>query len=79
MSIKELFKKLKTRRAERKNYKIESYCQLVMDTEDYCLAFIPTIIWQPWVCRESNIRGVVDIWWLNVHLLIGKWTLKKKG
>ena len=57
----------------RKDYKIKPTIKLLVDKEDYVISFLPTIVCQPWIYRFPNDDGVVDIWWLNVHILIGKW------
>lgn len=64
---------LKRCRYARKEYRIKPTIKLHIDTHKYYFAFIPTILWMPWVYRYLSIHGVVDIWWLNFHILIGKW------
>ena len=71
MKIVEDFKKCK---GQRKKYRVLSFIEFRRDTEDYLFSLFPTILWCPWVYRYPNSVGVVDIWWLHFHILIGKWT-----
>lgn len=56
----------------RKEYRIKPTIKFQVD-RDYYFSFLPTILWCPWIYRMPNIHGVVEIWWLNFHVLIGKW------
>lgn len=71
MKIK-LFEDLKSCKGNRKNYRIKPFFKFYAD-KNYLYSFFPTIIWTPWVYRHPNTEAVVDIWWLNLHILIGKW------
>ena len=68
-----LFEELKECRKNRENYKIEFAIKFIIDNTDYCMSFIPTILWQPWIYRYPNEVGIIDIWWFNFHISIGKW------
>lgn len=68
-----LFEDLKRCKGDRKEYKIQPTIRLLVDNEDYSISFFPTIIWQFWIYRYPNTDGVIDIWWLHYHILIGKW------
>lgn len=68
-----LFEELKRCKEDRKDYKIKPTIRLLIDRRDYIISFLPTIVWQPWIYRYPETDGVVDIWWLNIHILIGKW------
>lgn len=46
-----------------------------IDTTDYMICFLPTIIWMPWKYRYPN-SYVFDITWLNLHIGIGLWQRK---
>ena len=69
----ELFKKLKRCKPDRKKYRIKPIIRFEVDTRDYYFSFLPTVLWIPWIYRYPNSTGVVDIWWLHFHILIGKW------
>lgn len=69
-----LINDLKRCKENRKKYKILPIIKFERDTKDYLFSFFPTIVWSPWVYRFPNAVGVVDIWWLHFHILIGKWT-----
>ena len=71
-----LIKDLKNCKVHRKVYKIKPTIEFSVDTEDYCFSFLPTILWMPWVYRYPD-SSVIDIWWLNFHILIGKWVVVK--
>ena len=71
--MKKLFNDLKKCRKNRNQYRIKPYFKFKIDRHDYFFSFLPTILWIPWVYRHPNCVGVVDIWWLNLHILIGKW------
>lgn len=67
-----LFEDLKKCKDGRKEYKIEPTIRFFVDKE-YQFSFFPTVLWMPWVYRYLNYDGVIDIWWLNLHILIGTW------
>ena len=69
----ELFKKLKACRPQRKRYRIRPAIKFLVDKQYYDFALIPTISWSPWIYRYPNSYDVINIWWLNFHILIGKW------
>ena len=68
-----LIKDLKNCKGHRKQYRIKPTIRFLVDKDDYYFSFLPTVLWQPWVYRYPNIDGIVDIWWLHFHILIGKW------
>lgn len=68
-----LLNKIKERRHKRKGYRIKPVIKFMVETDDYLFSFFPTIVWQPWRYRFLGLYGVVDIWWLNLHIAIGKW------
>ena len=68
-----LFEDLKKCKGRRRQYRIKPSIRFHVDREDYYFAFLPTILWMPWIYRYPNIDGVIDIWWLHFHVLIGKW------
>ena len=68
-----LIKDLKNCKGYRREYRIKSTIKFIVDTEDYYFSFLPTVLWMPWVYRNPNSDGVIDIWWLHFHILIGKW------
>ena len=70
MKLIEDFKRCK---GHRKQYRIKPIIKFEIDREQYYFSFFPTILWSPWIYRYPNIEGVVDIWWLHFHILIGKW------
>jgi hypothetical protein len=73
MKLKKLFKDLKNCRPYRDGDHIELSLRFWIDTEDYYFAFIPTVLYMPWPYRQPDSDGVIDIWWLNIHLLLGRW------
>lgn len=77
MKLKKLFEKLRYLKPRRKEYKIEPYFELFVDDRHYAFSFIPTIAWVPWPYRHPGAIGIIDIWWLNMHILIGKWVVVK--
>ena len=67
-----LFEDLKKCKSDRKKYRIKPIIKFYVDKEHYYFAFLPTVLWMPWVYRYPNVNGVVDIWWLHFHILIGR-------
>ena len=68
-----LFKDLKKCKKSRKKYRIKPCIRFYVDKEDYYFSFLPTILWMPWIYRRHPADGVIDIWWLHFHILIGRW------
>ena len=68
-----LVEDLKSCKNDRKKYRIKPTIKFYVDKQHYYFAFFPTVLWMPWVYRYPNINGVIDIWWLHFHILIGKW------
>ena len=68
-----LIEDLKRCKGDRKKYRIKPTIKFHVDTQHYCFSFLPAILWEPWIYRYPNMDGVVDIWWLHFHILIGKW------
>ena len=66
----------KKRRKRRKEYKIKPMFKFVVDTEHYDISILPTIFWQPWRYRDPYIGCIIEIWWLNFHILMGEWTVR---
>lgn len=64
---------LKKCKGHRKEYRIKPTIKFYADKEDYYFSFIPTILWMPWVYRHPHSIGIIDIWWLHFHILIGTW------
>lgn len=73
-----LFKDLRMCKKSRKEYHVKPYFKFLIDSDHYYFAFLPTILWMPWCYRYPNLHGVIDIWWLNFHILIGRWEVQKK-
>lgn len=78
MKLKKLFENLKRLKPNRKNYKIKWIFKFKIDNDHYMFSFLPTILWEPWIYRYPGAEGIIDIWWLNMHILIGKWTVVKE-
>ena len=78
MKLKKLFEKLKELRSKRKDYRVKPTIRLCVDDHDYYFAFLPAVLYMPWIYRHPDTDGVIDIWWLNMHLLIGHWNTKKE-
>ena len=68
-----LLNDLKECKYMRKQYRIKPALKFHIDTYRYRCSFIPTITWVPWVYRHPNTYGIIEIWWLNFHIAIGKW------
>ena len=68
-----LIEDLKKCKGHRKEYRIKPFIEFRVDKEDYYFSFLPTILYMPWVYRYPNSVGVIDIWWLHFHILIGTW------
>ena len=68
-----LFKDLKKCKGHRKEYRIKPTIRFYVDKEYYDFSFLPTVLWMPWIYRYPDCDGVIDIWCLNFHILIGKW------
>lgn len=73
MKLKKLFEDLKRCKPIRKNYRLKMTVRFEVDTHDYYFAFLPTVLFLPWPYRSTTADGVIDIWWLNMHILIGRW------
>lgn len=71
--MKMLFEAMKKCKGNRENYRLKPSIRFEADRQYYWFAFIPTITFIPWVSRYPNSDGIVDIWWLHFHILIGKW------
>lgn len=68
-----LFEDLERCKGYKNEYKLIPSLRFYRDTDDYYFSFLPTILWMPWIYRHPNSDGVIDIWWLHLHILIGKW------
>ena len=79
MKLKKLFKKLRDCKKYKYEYRVKPSIKFSVDDTYYYFSLIPTITFMPWICRWPNIEGVVDIWWLNVHILIGTFEMKKES
>ena len=77
MKLKKLFRSLKQCKEDRKNWRINWRVAFEVDDDYYMFALLPTVGWQPWTFRRPN-TSVIDIWWLNMHLVIGIWEVKSK-
>lgn len=73
MKLKKLFADLKRCKNSRGDCRVKPTIKFYIDTNDYYFAFLPTVLWLPWIYRYPGSEGVVDIWWLNMHILIGTW------
>lgn len=67
-----LFDDLKKCKHLRKDYKIKPTIRFYIDRRRYRFSFVPTIVCMPWIYLYPNCDGVIDIWWLHFHILIGK-------
>lgn len=72
MKLKKMLKDLKRLKPNRKNYRIKWTFKVGVDNKDYVFSFLPTIIWMPWIYRMPGLDSVVEIWWLNMHITIGR-------
>ena len=67
-----LIKQLWELRGQRKEYRINPKFVFRWDRNDYMFAFLPTIVWVPWICRHTGFY-VIEFWWLNFNIGFGKW------
>lgn len=74
-----LFKDYKDCKDYRKEYKVKPSIRFDIDKDHYYFSFLPTVIWMPWFYRHPGTDGIIDIWWLHFHILIGKWERKKEN
>jgi hypothetical protein len=77
MNLKKLFADMKQCKKCRPEYRVKPTIKFYIDTDHYAFAFLPTVLWEPWVYRYPGLDGVVDIWWFNMHILIGTWEVLK--
>ena len=68
-----LFEDLERCKENRNKYRLIPSLRFYKDIDGYDFSFIPTVLWCPWIYRYPNSDGVIDIWWLHFHILIGKW------
>ena len=68
-----LIEDFKMCKGHRKKYRSKPVIKFIADTEHYYFSFIPTMLYAPWIYRHPNSVGIIDIWWLHFHILIGKW------
>ena len=68
-----LIEDFKMCKGHRKEYRIKPTIKFRADTENYHFSFLPTILYLPWIYRYPNSIGIIDIWWLHFHILIGTW------
>ena len=71
MKLKKLFNDRKKCKHLKKDRHVKPTVEFYIDTSNYDFAFLPTVLYIPWVYRMPDSEGVVDIWWLNCHILIG--------
>ena len=67
-----LIKNLHKLRDRRNQYRIRPKIAWECDQHDYCFSFVPTIIWCPWIYRNTR-SYVFEFWWLNFHVAFGRW------
>ena len=68
-----LINDLKMCKGDRKKYRINPIFGIEIDTRNYLFSLLPTVLWSPWIYRYPNSIGVVDVWWLHIHIWFGKW------
>lgn len=78
MKLKKLFKELKLLKERKKEYYIEPTIRFYIEDNRYCFSLFPTICFMPWIYRHPE-SICFDIWWLNFHIYIGKFKVKKEG
>lgn len=74
--MSKLIEDLKRCKGRRKEYRIKPTIKFIRDDYHYYFSFLPTVAWQPYIYRHPGMDGVVDIWWLHFHILIGTWEYK---
>lgn len=59
----------------REGYETKFVIRLYMDIYDYNFSLLPSVVWKPWTSRRMHSDYIIDIWWLNIHLFIGRWSI----
>lgn len=60
----------------RQDYYIKWKIGFEIDKSYRAYSILPTIVWQPWKYRYP-LTSIVDITWLNFHIVIGEWRKKR--
>lgn len=68
---------MKLKYVKRSDYYIKWKMSFNIDKHYRAYHIFPTIVWQPWKYRSPNVC-VVDVAWLNFHILIGEWRNKER-
>lgn len=77
MKLKKLIRKYKLfKNIPHDDYYIDWNVKFEVDDNDYLFTILPTVVWQPFMLRYPN-TAVLDIWWLNIHIIIGTWMRKE--
>lgn len=69
---------LKRRKDMRKGYDAKFVIRLYVDRCDYNFSLYPSVVFKPWTQRRTPSEYIFDIWWLNIHLMIGRWAYNYK-
>ena len=77
MGLIALIKRMRNLKQYRCEYRIKPTIRFYIDKRGYFMSFLPTVLWEPWINRYPN-TDIIDIWWLNFHILIGTWEPKKE-
>ena len=79
MKLKKLFKNLKKCKPHRKEFHMKPSIRIAVDDNHYTFSFLPTVVYEPWIYRYPNLQEpLLDIWWLNIHILIGTWKKREE-
>ena len=77
LRLKDLRDDLRMCKHMRCNYRIEWSFKCGVNCSAKFFAFLPTILFVPWVYRYPNARGIIEIWWLHYRISFGKWIPKE--
>ncbi len=68
---------MKLKYVKRSDYYIKWKISFNVDKKYRAYHILPTIVYQPWKYRGPNV-SIIDIAWLNFHILIGEWRNKER-
>lgn len=75
MHLKKMFKDIKRCKGNN-DWRIKWDVKFLID-DDFLFALLPTILFQPSIYRYPG-TSIIDIWWLNMHLVFGEWMRKEE-
>lgn len=70
-----LLKHMRELKIHRREYIIKPSIKFRVDKNYYIMSLLPTIMIEPWILRTPG-DPIIDVSFLNMHLLIGTWNLR---